>query len=330
MMHRNAWLLASSLVIALGIQGVGCREEVGANGGSAGTGGGGGSAGSGGGGQGGAGEPLLVAHWNVHNFFDDVDDPTMQNDDPQNNITGEQILSTAEYQQKLGDVGVVLAGLGADVLVFSEIESQQILDDLNADQLAGAYPFRQLVKGNDPRGIHIGILSKVVIDQVVSHKDDMFQHPQTLQNFTFARDAPEFHFTVNGMHVAFVAVHYRSKGPPDDADKRFAEAYHSREIADAILAADPAAGVAVLGDYNDLPGSPPVLAVLGGDFTDLTSLAPAADQWTYFFMGDLELIDHHIASPLLTPLAQSCTIPHGPDIEAASDHSPVLVTYSIP
>src|SRR5262245_44807996 len=120
MMHRPAWLLASSLVLACGIQGLGCRDGgTAGTGGSAGNGGAGGSGATGGGGQGGSGEPLVVAHWNLHNFFDDVDDPSMPNDDPANNITGEQILSPAEYQQKLSDVGGVLAGLGADLLVFT-------------------------------------------------------------------------------------------------------------------------------------------------------------------------------------------------------------------
>lgn len=286
---------------------------------------------SGGSGAGEPGKPFTILDWNTHNFFDTSDDPNIP-------AAEETVFSQADYAKKRQTIGATLKSSNADVIVLAEIENKGILDDLDKQELAGAYPEKVLIDGNDPRGIDTAVLSKVVIDKSVSHKDEFFQHPKTMQSYKFSRDCLEVHLTFNGRHVILLGVHFRSKGPPDDLDKRTAEAFHTREIANALFEEDPTAAIVILGDYNDLPGSEPFKAIEGSDpdkYVDSANDVPAADRYTYEYMNALELIDHQMANPTLAGMLVpgSVVIKHGKDIddksEFASDHAPLMATYAI-
>ncbi len=281
---------------------------------------------AGGAGGGAPGTPVVIANWNVQNFFNALNDSAA----PQ-----ETIVSGAEYAAKRQAVGKVLVDLGADIVVLQEVENLAVLDDLDATELAGAYPHRVLVDGNDLRGIDVGILSKIPIDLVVSHKDDQFALAPGLPPYKFTRDCIEAHLTVNGRELVLLGVHFRSKGSnnvPDDPDKRLAEAVRTREIADALLAEDPTRAVVVLGDFNDTPGSPPVEAVRGSGasaFFDATDLVAEADRWTFDYMGQKQLIDHQMSSPIGADLLVTGTILGGTLVDDASDHRVVVGAYSV-
>jgi endonuclease/exonuclease/phosphatase family metal-dependent hydrolase len=284
--------------------------------------GGGGTGGSGGTGGGPTGKPLKVLNWNVHNLFNDQNDSSAPD---------ESVESTTAYQNHLDAIASVISALDPDVAILTEVENQSTLDDLNA-KLGNAYVASVVVEGNDPRGVDIAGLSKIAFSDVVSHKDDMFtQEGLPAPTYTFARDAVEFHLSFEGQDIVLVGVHYRSKGPPDDADKRLAEAQRSRAIADELLAGDANLAVAVLGDFNDLPGSPPYAAVAGTDplFVDAAASVPEADRWTFDFMGAHELIDHQMSNPKLFGRLDtgSVTIVRNTDVGSASDHAPMMATY---
>ncbi|MCC6553423.1 MAG: endonuclease/exonuclease/phosphatase family protein [Polyangiaceae bacterium] len=326
MLHRFLAPLALGALIAA----AGCRTDettTSSTGGttSSGTGGGGGQ---GGGGEGGSapGTALRVMNWNTRNFFNDVDDSTAD---------GEVVLTPAQYDAKRKAVGAVIKALDPDIAVLQEVENIGVLDELDELELDGAYPNRALVESTDPRGIDIGAISKIPFDSVVSHKDDQFTKVGTQGPiYTFARDAIEFHVSQNGRHVILIGVHYRSKGPPDDPDKRLAEAQRSRAIADELAAADPTAAITILGDFNDVPGSPPVVAVQGSGeaaFEDAADQVASAGRWTYDFNGSLELVDHQMMNPVLRSMLQpaSVKIPHDATIDAAGDHAPILAVYGI-
>jgi energy-coupling factor transporter ATP-binding protein EcfA2 len=212
------------------------------------SGSGGSGAGSGGaGGAGGGGTALRIANWNVHNFFDDKKDST------------EDVVSQGEYEAHVSDVGTVLAAEDPDIVVFAEVENTRVLDAIG-EKMGGGYT-ATLLEGNDPRLVHIGVLSRVPLTDVVSHKDDEFaQIGEQAPLYTYVRDCLEVHLTFAGKEIVLLGVHFRSKGQPDanppvpdDANRRAAEAEHTRQIANTLTAADPALGLVVLGDFNDLP-----------------------------------------------------------------------------
>lgn len=276
-------------------------------------------------GTGGEGTALKILTWNCHNLFDDKDNSP---------ATDEFVKSTAEYQKQLNLIAGVIKDLDPDVAVLQEVENQGVLDALNT-AVGGKYSERSLLEGNDPRGVDIAALSKIPFSDVVTHVDDMFTVVGSpAPSYTFARDAVEYHFTYAGRKIALVGVHFRSKGPPDDANKRLAEAQRSRAIADAITAADATTGIVILGDYNDLPSSDPMIAIAGSaadPYTDATSSVPVADQWTFDFMGTKELIDHQMANAVMTGFLDpdGGEIIHSASLDDASDHAPMMITYLV-
>ena len=270
-------------------------------------------------------EPLKVVNWNVRNFVNNVIDDTnapMEETDP-------------NYLLHRGNVGNVLRALDGDIVVLQEVEHEAVLTDLDDSELDGAYQEVHVVDANDPRGIDIGVLSKLPLDGIVTHKSDPFTKLGTqTPTYHYARDALEIHLTFNQRRLVLLGVHYRSKSAPDDPDKRLAEAQHTRAIADGITAADPETAVIILGDFNDTPASPAYDATVGTDpdvYRDVTLDLATGERWSYDFMGTLELVDQQMANPLMGSRldAASVRIQHGPEVDAASDHSPVIATYDV-
>ncbi len=285
---------------------------------------GGGGGGTGGAGGGGAGTPFKVMTWNVHNFFDD-----------HKNSPGKQeiVESNAEYQAHLQVVAKVIKALDPDVVMLEEVENLAVLQNLD-QELGGAYFARQLFEGNDPRGIDVGIISKIKLDETVSHATDRFALIGTQTQYSYSRDCLEAHLTFAGRHLALLGVHFRSKGgevATDDPDKRLAEAQHTRAIADGILAKDPSAGVIILGDFNDGIGSQAQKAAIGASpaFVDVAATAP--DPWSYTYQGEKALLDHMVVSPVLAGafVNGSVILQHGNDVKDASDHAPVQATFGV-
>jgi len=313
----------SSFVLALGLAAlVGCGDSGTTSTGSTTTGSGGGGTGGDGGGTP-TGKPLKIANWNVHNLLNDKDDSPAPD---------ETIETTAKYQAHIQAIAAVLGDMDPDVAVLAEVENQSTLDDLNA-ALGNRYVEARLIDANDPRGVDIAALSKLPFSSVVSHATDEFAVEGTAApTYQFARDAVEYHFTFEGQEIALVGVHLRSKGPPDDPNKRLAEAERARAIANDLTTANPDLAVAILGDFNDLPDSAPWKAV-AGSASDLYSDAPGniadPDRWTFDFMGAQELIDHQMGNAKLTSRLDksSVIIRHSADVGVASDHAPMMATY---
>lgn len=276
-------------------------------------------------GVGGGGTALKILNWNCHNFYDDKDNNTSQT---------EIVKTTAEYQDQVSLISSVIKAQDPDVVILQEVENEDVVDALST-ALGNVYAERRLVPGNDTRGINNAALSKIPFSSVISHKDDSFTVVGTpAPTYKFTRDAVEYHFTFEGQKIALIGVHFRSKVDPDDPNKRLAEAQRARAIANDITAADPATGIVILGDYNDLPGSDPMKAIAGKApdlYTDSATSVPTADQWTFDFMGTKELIDHQMANPLMTAFVdpKGATIVHSGDVDDASDHSPMVITYLV-
>jgi endonuclease/exonuclease/phosphatase family metal-dependent hydrolase len=75
-----------------------------------------------------------------------------------------------EYEKKLDTLAEVILKLDPDVLAVQEVGNPNAFDDL-VSRLGGRYPHRQLSTNPDPRGIRVGFLSKLEIedsDEVVN------------------------------------------------------------------------------------------------------------------------------------------------------------------
>ncbi|MBW2528080.1 MAG: endonuclease/exonuclease/phosphatase family protein [Deltaproteobacteria bacterium] len=271
--------------------------------------------------------PLKVATWNVHNLVDDQ----------WNGAPDEWVENTAVWEAHREAVGQVLAAIDADLVVLQEVEHFGVLNELNTQDLASRYDELVLEEGNDPRGIDVGLMSKLPVDQVISHADDEFARVGTdAPLYRYSRDCLEVHLTFNGRPLALLAVHYKAK-ENDNPSKRLAEAQHTRAIADGITDGSPDTGVIILGDFNDTPGSTPYDWTIGIvqdhpiRYTNAPDSLPTTDRWTFDYQGTRELVDQQMSNPVLAEMLDQAAVEiwHTADVIAASDHHPVIATYQV-
>lgn len=314
---------------------VGCGDSTPIVGGD-GTGGGGpdspGDA-SAGGGQLGPPAPLRIVSWNALNFYDDVE----------KNCLGwcpsEEVPTTQEYSNKLAGIARGLKLLAGDVVLLQEVENMAVLDALAARSEVASlnYSVRKIEPGNDPRGITLGLLSRVPIDAYISHAKDQFtrrDNPSTV--YTFARDVVEIHLTHQGKKVRILNVHFKARVDDGDPDRRVAEAQHARKIADTIMTNEPDAYVFVGGDFNDTPDADSYKAMRDGygsgavPFVAALDNVPQPDRYSYSFKGTNQLLDHLFAAPQASERIDSATVTIVHDSTLPSDHSPIAATYMVP
>jgi hypothetical protein len=143
----------------------------------------------------------------------------------------------------------------------------------------------------------------------------------------------------------FIIVnHFNSKGndtplfgryqPPVMASEatRIQQAQVVNNFIDSILALDPQAKIIVLGDLNDYPFSTALQTLSGGVMTNLVGWLPTAEQYTYIYEGNSQVLDHILISPNLVALGRAAVdIIHMnaelKENERPTDHDPVLVRF---
>jgi len=257
---------------------------------------------------------LRVVTWNVHDLFDEVDDTVSPGDE-------DTVLSAAGAESKLAQVGKVLSRLDADVFVLQEVENLALLERLARGPLAGRGYRAELREGFDPRGIDVGVLSRLPV-RWVSHLEDGGAEGSQL----WARDLAEVHLGLAARPVVILGGHLVSRLHPSEDARRLLQAERVRELADQLRAAPALPIVLVVGDFNDLPGSVTMRPLLGdGALVDLGAMLPEADAWTWSGGGARERIDYAILPEEDRGVVTRVEVVAGPEIAATSDHRPLLV-----
>ncbi len=257
---------------------------------------------------------LRVVTWNVHDLFDESDDTVPPGD-------ADTVLSPADVEAKLARVGAVLLRLDADVFVLQEVENLGLLQRLAEGPLAAGGYRAVLHEGFDPRGIDVGVLSRLPVEWV-SHLADLAPGGGRL----WSRDLAEVHLEVAARPVVILGGHLVSRLDPSQDGRRFLQASRVRELADQLRGAAARPLVLVTGDLNDLPGSAALRPLLGdGELVDLGAMLPEADSWTWSGGGARERIDYALLPREDEVQVTRVEVAAGPDVAAASDHRPVLV-----
>ena len=283
-----------------------------------------------------AADRFSVATYNVENYLDGP-------------VPGRTAKST-EAKAKVRDT---LLALRADVVAFEEMGSTNALLELRASLNAAGldYPYWEHISGRDTN-IHVAVLSRLPIVARRSHTNDSFLLND--RRFRVSRGflevdiqvTPQFQFTL-------LAAHLKSKRPVPEADQvelREQEALLLREKIDAHLKARPNAPLLVLGDFNDTANAKPIRTLIGRGRNALVDLRPeeatraapdaplqrtgANITWTYFYNREdaYSRFDYVLANRALAARVvpeQTCVFAL-PWWRAASDHRPVLVTFSLP
>lgn len=258
------------------------------------------------------------------------------------------------WQTKLADVAGRIRLAEADVVGLQEVGGAAALEALLTELGAG---WSGLAGTPDERGIGCAVVTRLQAARFAQHRTDALPFPAFVEGerspfegqLVLRRAVVELAAEVSGHTLHVFVVHMKSNLPrplrsaagqeiaPRTAFERSeghvrsmvlraAEALFVRKLVDDALQGSPQ--VAVLGDFNDTPGSLPLRTVQGRDPSYLSSVLerlPEHKRYTTLFHGRTKLIDHIVASPALHARLHSADI----DLRGLRDHGP-FVAESVP
>lgn len=247
----------------------------------------------------------------------------------------------------------VIRELKSDITCLVEVESRPVLKAFNDAMLplvqGSRFDHVMAIDGNDPRGIDVSVLVKepLRIVDIVTHVDD-----KDSKGPVFSRDCAEYVIeTSTGEKLLVMVNHFKSKSgnQAESDEKRRRQAERVREIYEERKQVFDY--IAIVGDFNDFPGSVPLQALLQG--TDLVEVSSEAAFDNGGFPGTFDSctpknkIDYILMSPRLEKKFRAGGIErhgmwvgkngkkfaHFPEvqgpIDSASDHAAVWAEFDI-
>jgi len=262
---------------------------------------------------------LGIATYNLHDYFDAVDDPA----------TGDTVLThdqlTVQTDRRARSIA---AFVGAPAIVgVQEVENAAVLRALAAHPLLADAGYDVLLEeGPDARGIDVGFLyqrDRVRLVQATgsrqaqacttdpqlvpllrvacTHQDStpgryLFDRPPLVARFDVVAPGSG---TGPSSRLTVINNHFRSMSGDDDTTPvRVAMAEHVRALVERERAADPGARVVVLGDLNAFEDSAPLAALTtAGMLTNVHARIPDGADYTYIFNGVSQILDHILVPP---------------------------------
>ena len=246
-------------------------------------------------------------------------------DDPNN----DEVPTPAELKLKLRETAEVLQKLDADFVALEEVENVGVLEQLNKT-LPEAYPYLFLVEGNDKgRGIDVGYLSRIPVDETVSHADyDLPDRYGVSRSYRFSRDCLEVRLATDPPLTIFVN-HFKSQmgSKKTSANKRRVQAEAVAELAKESSRQHPRALEVIMGDLNDQPESW-ALEPLFREFIDVFEDFPDELRVTHRSRHGGSSLDHILLSPDARSRMSSSQVWKDAAVRT-SDHDPVSVEIQL-
>lgn len=270
--------------------------------------------------------------WNVENLFDTVEPNPSDPPRPRK----------AEYSLTLNKVANTIIAAGAPTVVgLQEVENIGILEDLISLDALKPYNYQPvLIEGSDSRGIDVGYLVRADRARILDTKqypapDGLTSRPPLVIHLQI--DAPQGPFTFYVINNHFTSM---SAGEAATEPRRTAQAAWNVTILDQILATEPDASLAVIGDLNSYLNSLPIDTLREAGLMDILDRLPKNQRYTYIYQGESQALDHILISDPLTQRLQNVDvlhldtdypppIPTDPSPEHKSDHDPLIATFSL-
>lgn len=282
-------------------------------------------------------ETFRLATYNVENY---LDKPTESRRYVKSNGAKAKIRET-------------ILAMKPDVIAFQEMGGVSALlelrDSLKKEGLD--YPDWEHVTGFDP-DIHVAVLSRFPIVARRPHTNDNFL--LSGRRFQVGRGFVEVDIKVSDQYsFTLLAAHLKSRRPVPEADQaelRLEEAKALRSKVDALLAANPQANIAVLGDFNDTYNSVSTKRVLGSrGKNQLVDTRPSERNgdnlphptnphysarsitWTHYYGVEdtYSRVDYIMLGPGMARewVTNETCIPTIPNWGIGSDHRPIMATF---
>ena len=232
--------------------------------------------------------------WNLENFFDTRDDPATA--DEAFTPSGEHHWTRRKFEAKRNLIAKTIiasaerfGGRIPSLIGLCEVENAAVLKSLAEDSPLAALRYRYVHRDSpDPRGIDVALLYDPARVRLLDF-DFITIRQFATREILYAKVAlPDtLHIFVN---------HWPSKysGAKASEVRRVAVAQALQRRIDSIYAAEPAAAVLLMGDFNDTPDSPSVKSLC--EKAGLNNLSPK-EGGTIKFKGKWETIDLLLASP---------------------------------
>jgi endonuclease/exonuclease/phosphatase family metal-dependent hydrolase len=193
-----------------------------------------------------------------------------------------------------------------------------------------------LFEGNDARGIDVGLISRIPVGDVRSHRHLRFPGHDG-RTSRFQRDVLSVMLEPDGAEPLEVWVlHLKSNsGGRETAEPiRLAEAQEVRRLLDRVLAENAAARILVMGDFNDTPETATLKTIIGQGSVALWSAGSDLSDRSLvsYNKGDFRsVIDYILCSPAMAEhyVKGSFQIPQGSVDTTGSDHNPVTATFRL-
>lgn len=286
---------------------------------------------------------VTVMSYNVENMLDVFDDP----------YTKDEGIAV-KTRHAITTIAKAIQTSDADIVVFQELENEHLLQGMADAFLADAgYDYIACQRTNSSRGINLGVMSRLPIKSLTSHRFKMLKHPDVAdRSWRFARDLMQITIDVQGRDLTLFNVHLKSNSSrPGDKHSQYwrtAEAIALKDMIRERIQQNPAALVIALGDFNsNIETRPeqvrpwPATAYLRKPEADGTQLLNDAHDTIKEYDKRVTIpsagrypaavFDYIYASPKLhTMLVKgSAKIIQDKKLTAGSDHYPLYATYDI-
>lgn len=251
-----------------------------------------------------------VASFNVLNFFTSLD-------------SGRGATNGEEFARQRAKLVAALRGLNADVVGLTELENNgptavaNLAAALNAALGGPVYAFTQdPATGTGTDLIKVGFLYKQASVKLVGF-------PLSDPNEVNLRlPVAQVFEPVGKANARFIAIinHFKAKsGCPNDGaldadagqgcwnDLRRREAEALAGFAGRVQSATGVKATILLGDFNAYAAENPMLSLQRLGYELLTNRIPAAERYSYVYMGQAGSLDHALVNATLTPLVTGVT-----------------------
>ncbi len=277
-------------------------------------------------------EFFSIMTWNVENLFDFmVPHPSSPS-----------LPKVSEYKNQLKKVALNIQAAGFPTIIgFQEVENLEILEDLAADPVLADYLYQAvLIEGSDSRGIDVGYLLRgdqvTLIEQIqFPAPGNITSRPPLLIEIQLGDGSSQPLYVLNNHFTSL------SGGEKATEPRRNAQAAWNLEIALDLLAENPLAYLAIIGDLNSYPDSLPLVTIEAGGFRNLIEDLESGERYTYIYQGNSQVLDHILVNSSLDALLVDVqvlhnqadfTLPFSGDesIRHKSDHDPVIAIFVLP
>ncbi|MEW6716875.1 MAG: lamin tail domain-containing protein [Chloroflexota bacterium] len=270
--------------------------------------------------------------WNVENLFDfNIPHPSSP-----------PLPSVLEYKLALTKIANTILAAGAPTVVaLQEVENLEILEDLANHATLAVYNYQPiLLEGRDSRGIDVGYLvrgdqAKILSVEQRDAPGGLTSRPPLLIQIEITTDSGTLTIYVINNHFTSM-----SGGEAATEPRRTAQATWNVTILNSLLASEPNAYVAILGDLNSYYDSLPLDTLRQPGLHHVFELLPEDERYTYIYQGASQSLDHILVTPALWQLLRRVDVlrtnadypPPVPGDESPlgqSDHDPVVAIFSL-